>query len=100
MIYHPGLTQGFHTGNLIYSLEFMPPYYLKKIRNPFPDRRGGLDLQVIQGLTCAQFLSKMVEMASIKKKRVRCNNFSTSECGLCRKNLIEQAVLEKHSVAK
>jgi hypothetical protein len=32
----------------------------------------------------------MVEMSSIKKERVRFHNYSTSLCGLVRKNLLKQ----------
>ena len=34
----------------------------------------------------AHFLSKMVGMASFKRERVRFDNYSTSTCGLRRKN--------------
>jgi len=37
----------------------------------------------------------MVGMASIKRERIRFNNYSTSTCGLRRKNLTEQTLLEK-----
>jgi hypothetical protein len=38
----------------------------------------------------------MVGMAPINRERVRFDNYSTSTCGLRRKNLTEQAVLRKH----
>ncbi len=39
-------------------------------------------------------------MAPIKRERIRFNNYSTSTCGLRRKDLTEQTVLEKDSLTK
>ena len=39
-------------------------------------------------------------MAPIKRERIRFNNYSTSTCGLRRKNLTEQTLLKKDSVTK
>jgi len=39
-------------------------------------------------------------MAPIKRERIRFNSYSTSTCGLRRKNLTEQTLLKKDSVTK
>jgi hypothetical protein len=49
---------------------------------------------------CAHVLSKMAETASIKRERVRIYKYSTSTCGLLRKNLKDQTFGEKDSVTK
>jgi hypothetical protein len=42
----------------------------------------------------------MVGMAPIKRERARIDNYSTSTCGLLRKNLKEQTFGERDSVTK
>jgi hypothetical protein len=42
----------------------------------------------------------MVGTAPIKRERVQFHNYSTSACGIPRKNLSEQTLLEKDSVTK